>query len=186
MRSAMIRAGVTAVALSLATVATIGTSASAASPATSKDPRWHVSGTAKIHFEPAADDDITFTITARGVFTEAEGIVKVDHYLPDGNGGGFEAEVDCLVAGGPVATVTAVITTSTSFPVGTRVAVSVYDGGTDRSGGGRDRIGWNWSVPTGAVQPCTAPATFATVERGGFTVVGKGWPTPPAQTGTGK
>ncbi|AWS44167.1 hypothetical protein DKM19_25265 [Streptosporangium sp. 'caverna'] len=145
-----------------------------------------MSGTAKIHFEPSATDDITFTIAARGVFTEAKGIIKVGHYRADGNGGGFEAEVDCLVAGGPVATVTAVVTTSTSFPVGERIAVSVYDGGTDRFDNSRDQIGWSWSVPTGKVQPCMAPATFATVKKGGFTVVGKGWPKPPAQIDTGK
>jgi hypothetical protein len=135
-----------------------------------------VSGTAKIRFEPSATDDITFTIAARGVFTEAKGTIKVGHYRADGNGGGFEAKVDCLVAGGPVATVTAAVTTSTSFPVGERIAVSVYDGGADRSESSRDQIGWSWSVPTGKVQPCMAPATFATVERGGFAVVGKGWP----------
>ncbi|MGC5015135.1 hypothetical protein ACLQ2R_30605 [Streptosporangium sp. DT93] len=186
MRTTAVRSGITAVALSLATVATIGTSASAASSPLGEEPKWRVSGTAKIYFEPAAADDITFTIAARGVFTEARGTVKVAHYSPDGNGGGFEADVDCLVAGGPVATVTAVITTSTSFPVGERIAVSVYDSGTDRSGRSHDRIGWSWSVPTGEVQPCMAPATFGAVTGGGFTVVAKGWPKPPAQTGTGK
>lgn len=186
MRSTVVWSRVTAVALSSAVIATLGTSASAASPPAGEDARWRVSGTAKIHFEPSAADDITFTVAARGVFTEAKGVIKVGHHRADGEGGGFEAEVDCLVAGGPVATVTAVITTSTSLPVGERIAVSVYDGGTDRSGGSRDRIGWNWSVPTGEVQPCMAPATFATVERGGFTVTGKGWPKPPAQADTGR
>ncbi|MBG0821876.1 hypothetical protein HS048_14130 [Planomonospora sp. ID91781] len=186
MRSTVIRPVVAAIALSLAATMTIGTSASAASPLPGQDARWRVSGTAKIRFEPAATDDITFAIVARGVFTEAKGTIKVGHYRADGNGGGFEADVDCLVAGGPVATVTAVVSTSTSFPVGERIAVSVYDGGTDGFGGSRDRIGWSWSVPTGKVQPCMAPATFATVERGGFTVVGRGWPKPPAQPTTGK
>lgn len=92
--------------------------------------------------------------------------------------------MDCLVTGPRTATLTAVITkVSDGGPVddiGKRLGFSVYDGGEDK-GRSRDRVGFSWNgvnlLPSGGTVPtealvgtCMAPAAYAPVTRGGYTV----------------
>ncbi|MFI5643320.1 hypothetical protein [Kitasatospora sp. NPDC051705] len=151
------------------------------------------------------DDEIWFTVDARaepythlfpgtrlekGLPTDARGAVHFSHHSAEtGRTYTADAEVDCLATGGPVATLTAVVTRSDTGEVGHRIGLSIYqgrDGGrVDGSGGGagRDgaRLGFSWgvgNVDVGAdgkpyqpvVGTCMAPAPFAPVLRGGFTV----------------
>ncbi|MCA2215045.1 hypothetical protein [Jidongwangia harbinensis] len=110
---------------------------------------------------------------------DATGTVRVSHRLAaDGVTVRFEAAVDCLITSPGHATLTAVVTRADEPVrdwVGTRVGFSVQD--RDR---GPDRVGFTWSVSAdqneagewGAarVGTCLAPAPFATVTRGGYTV----------------
>ncbi|MEU9073890.1 hypothetical protein [Kitasatospora sp. NPDC048538] len=164
-----------------------------------------VTGTARIRYAFVPDDEIWFTVDARaepythlfpgtrlekGLPTDARGAVHFSHRSAEtGRTYTADAEVDCLATGGPVATLTAVVTRSDTGEVGQRIGLSIYqgrDGGrVDGSGGGagRDgaRLGFSWgvgNVDVGAdgkpyqpvVGTCMAPAPFAPVLRGGFTV----------------
>ncbi|MEV4256292.1 hypothetical protein AB0J52_24290 [Spirillospora sp. NPDC049652] len=95
------------------------------------------------------------------------------------------AAVDSLVTAPGYASVTAVVTsTSPGGPpwVGRRLGFSVYDAGKDAPGHSRDRLGYSWELVNmskggdGAwsdettVGTAMAPAPFAPVTRGGFTV----------------
>ncbi|MFD3874283.1 hypothetical protein [Streptomyces sp. NPDC058623] len=120
-----------------------------------------------------------------GLPTDARGTVTVSHYSAEQNKTyTSEGLVDCLVTGPRTATLTAVITkVSDGGPVddiGKRLGFSVYDGGEDK-GRSRDRVGLSWSVvnllPGGDAAPamapvgtCMAPAAFAPVTKGGYTV----------------
>ncbi|MFD3717000.1 hypothetical protein [Streptomyces sp. NPDC058674] len=120
-----------------------------------------------------------------GLPTDARGTVTVSHYSAERNKTyTSEGLVDCLVTGPRTATLTAVITkVSDGGPVddiGKRLGFSVYDGGEDK-GRSRDRVGLSWSVvnllPSGDAAPavapvgtCMAPAAFAPVTQGGYTV----------------
>ncbi|MFD9374150.1 hypothetical protein ACFWBH_01200 [Streptomyces sp. NPDC059999] len=120
-----------------------------------------------------------------GLPTDARGTVTVSHYSAERNKTyTSEGLVDCLVTGPRTATLTAVITkVSDGGPVddiGKRLGFSVYDGGEDK-GRSRDRVGLSWSVvnllPNGDAAPavapvgtCMAPAAFAPVTKGGYTV----------------
>ncbi|MEU8921972.1 hypothetical protein AB0D10_13700 [Kitasatospora sp. NPDC048545] len=152
-----------------------------------------VSGTARISYALAPDDEIWFTVNARaapytrrfpgtgaaeGLPTDAGGTVRFSHQVAaTGKVYSAEARVDCLSTGGPVATLTAVVTTSDVGNVGERIGLSVYQG----TGHGDGRLGFSWGVANMDVgadgkpyQPvvgtCMAPAPFAPVLRGGFTV----------------
>ncbi|KUL34363.1 hypothetical protein ADL22_30375 [Streptomyces sp. NRRL F-4489] len=119
-----------------------------------------------------------------GLPTDARGTVKVSHYSAErGITYTSEGRVDCLVTGPHTATLTAVVTkVSPGGPpwVGKRLGFSVYDGGSDQ-GRSRDRVGFSWNgvnlLPSGTTEPleaevgtCMAPAPYAPVTKGGYTV----------------
>ncbi|MFJ4095736.1 hypothetical protein ACIPYS_29450 [Kitasatospora sp. NPDC089913] len=151
-----------------------------------------VSGSARISYAFSPDDEIRFTVDARakpysrplpgtnspnGLPTDAVGTVRYSHRVAaTGEVHSAEAEVDCLSTGGPVATLTAVIGSDTENRK-ERIGLSVYQGS------GRDgaRLGFSWGVANldldadqkpyqPVVGTCMAPAPFAPVLQGGFTV----------------
>ncbi|MEK2477975.1 MULTISPECIES: hypothetical protein [Streptomyces] len=128
-----------------------------------------------------------------GLPTDARGTVKISHYSAQRHVTyTSEGRVDCLVTGPHTATLTAVITkVSPGGPpwVGKRMGFSVYDGGKDEGGkghggkergGSRDRVGFSWNgvnllpgtaaAPEAEVGTCMAPAPYAPVTKGGYTV----------------
>ncbi|MEU1820322.1 hypothetical protein ABZ543_34865 [Streptomyces roseifaciens] len=123
-----------------------------------------------------------------GLPADARGTVKVSHYSAERKiTYTSEGRVDCLVTGPGTATLTAIITkVGPGGPdtVGQRVGFSVHDGGKDGGkGGGRstDRVGFSWNgvnlLPKGDAKPeeapvgtCMAPAPYAPVTKGGYTV----------------
>ncbi|WP_188301769.1 hypothetical protein [Streptomyces sp. CBMA156] len=152
-----------------------------------------VSGSARISYAFSPDDEIRFTVDAQaapytrpypgtnaagGLPTDARGTVRYSHRVA-ATGQVYQAvaEVDCLSTGGPVATLTAVVSTSDTGNAGERIGLSIHQG----SGGEGGRLGFSWGVANldvGAdgkpyqpvVGTCMAPAPFAPVIRGGFTV----------------
>lgn len=108
-------------------------------------------------------DTIWFTFRARGLGPDGRGTFRFQH-----DDAWAEARVDCLVTGGPVASVTGVITKSSNpKAVRKRVGLSVLDQGR------KDRLGYSWLLgggPTKSVPRCLAIAPFETVERGNFSV----------------
>ncbi|MFH8382370.1 hypothetical protein ACH4E7_15700 [Kitasatospora sp. NPDC018058] len=149
-----------------------------------------VTGSARILYGIVPDDEIWFTIDAEGaphshplpglpngLPTDARGTVHFSHRTASGDFREADATVDCLATGGPVATLTAVITKSNGMTVGDRIGLSIYDA----HGHGKDRLGFSWGVGNADVdkdghlyQPvvgtCMALAPFAPVTRGGYTV----------------
>ncbi|MFD8706218.1 hypothetical protein ACFV1W_27050 [Kitasatospora sp. NPDC059648] len=149
-----------------------------------------VSGSARIHYALSPDDEIRFTVNAEGapytrpvpgvptgLPTDARGTVHFSHRTASGDFRQSDATVDCLSTGGPVATLSAVITKSDAMPVGQRIGLSVYDA----HGHGKNRLGFSWGVGNmdldkdgNPYQPvvgtCMAIAPFAPVTAGGFTV----------------
>ncbi|MFD8993750.1 hypothetical protein [Streptomyces abikoensis] len=125
-----------------------------------------------------------------GLPTDAEGTVKVSHYVAAlGKTMTAEGRVDCLVTGPGVASLTAVMTkVSPDGPqdwLGKRLGFSVLDGGKEKAGQkSKDRVGFSWAVVNvlrdgdkGAKEPvasdvgtCMAPAPYAPVTKGGYTV----------------
>jgi hypothetical protein len=172
-------------ALTAAVVAaslTSGTGGASASTATRLQPaEVSVTGSARVAYPPSPDDEVRFTFDAHATVvpghwpfpTAAQGRVKVSHRVAADNRTHWaEAEVDCLMTGGRTATLTAVVTkTSPALKdwTGVRLGFGVYDGGRDRAGRSHDRTGF--SSPTERNLPrCMAPAPFAQVQQGGFTV----------------
>ena len=110
---------------------------------------------------------------------DATGTVRVAHWLATENiTVRFEAAVDCMITSPGHATVTGVVIRAdekASDFLGQRVGFSVQDGGR-----GRDRVGFTWSASAdqneagqwgpARVGTCLAPAAFATVTRGNYTV----------------
>ncbi|WP_328973641.1 hypothetical protein [Streptomyces sp. NBC_00239] len=157
-----------------------------------------VVGSAEFSLPYSKDDDVrSFSFDARavpysrplpgiptGLPTDAWGTVKVSHYFAE-NGTTVTADgkVDCLVTGPRTATLTAIITrVDAGGPdwVGKRIGFSVYDGGKDEGRSG-DRVGFSWNgvnlLPDGEKEPkdaevgtCMAPAPYAPVTKGGYTV----------------
>ncbi|WP_406096657.1 hypothetical protein [Kitasatospora purpeofusca] len=152
-----------------------------------------VSGKARVSYAFSPDDEIWFTVDARakpysrplpgtkapdGLPTDAVGTIRYSHRVAaTGAVYSAEAAVDCLSTGGPVATLTAVVTTSDIGNANERIGLSVYQG----SGRDGDRLGFSWGVANLDMGPdqqpyqpvvgtCMAPAPFAPVVRGGFTV----------------
>ncbi|MQS11354.1 hypothetical protein F7Q99_03365 [Streptomyces kaniharaensis] len=187
----------TAIAAATAALALATLTAAAPAPAPGSDSDHHtrpasVSGTGRISYAFSPSDEIWFTVDAQAApFTHPfPGVDKLEHGLPtdargtvrwshrDASTGTVyraEAAVDCLVTGGPVATLTAVVTTSDIGNVGERIGLSIYDGH------GRSRLGFSWGIgnldvdAAGRPRPavtgtCMAPAPFAPVVNGGFTV----------------
>ncbi|WP_330291233.1 hypothetical protein [Streptomyces sp. NBC_00576] len=189
--------GAVGVAAVLAGIAAAGPSPAAPHTAASlaKKPTdvASVHGSARVSYAYAPDDDIRFTVDAEAVPfarpmpgsplpplpTHAEGTVTVKHYSPARNSTGWsKAKVDCLVTGVGIATLTAVVEESNVWEPGKRFGLSVQRG----RGGDQDHLGFGWDIvnlepratevkdvetPTGT---CMAPAPFAPVIKGGFTV----------------
>lgn len=123
--------------------------------------------------------------TPTGLPTDARGTATVSHYSAERDTTyTSEARVDCLVTGPRTATLTAVVTkVSPGGPeedLGKRVGFSVYDGGKDNRRSD-DRVGFSWNgvnlLPGGDAEPveapvgtCMAPAPYAPVTKGGYTV----------------
>ncbi|WP_405614752.1 hypothetical protein [Streptomyces sp. NBC_01508] len=154
-----------------------------------------VHGAARISYIESINDDIRFTIHAEqtpftrplppkapdGLSTDARGTLKFSHTPSGGAAGWAEARVDCLVTSGRTATLTAVVTKSNVNEAGTRLGISVQQGGK----GEPDRLGFSWGVAnvdpgnvdengqliSPPVGTCMAPAPFTTVIKGGFKVV---------------
>ncbi|MFJ9446959.1 hypothetical protein ACIRRH_34670 [Kitasatospora sp. NPDC101235] len=189
-------AALAAVGLAFATIATVtpASAAGSAAPAEGHPVRLaSVTGSARIFYAFQPDDEIRFTIDAQaapytrgfpgtrikdGLPTDARGTVHFTHRVAGtGAVGTADAAVDCLVTGDHVATLTAVITTSDAMPVGQRVGLSISQG----HGHGKDRLGFSWGVVNldvdangkpvpPVVGTCMAPAPFAPVVGGGYTV----------------
>ncbi|MGC4876494.1 hypothetical protein ACLQ26_09580 [Micromonospora sp. DT43] len=152
-----------------------------------------VGGSGEVRLTYSPDNDVrSFTFDARatpytralpgaphGLPTDATGTVRVAHRLAaNGLTVRFAARVDCLVTAERTASLTAVVTeadTPAADLVGRRLGFSVYDGP------GGDRVGFSWSVVNadqgpdgqwreGTVGTCMAPAAFAPVTRGDWTV----------------
>ncbi len=182
-------AAITATAL----VVTAGTAYSAPHPDVAK-----VTGSAEFALPFWPDDDVrTFTFDARAVPysrplpglpfgspADATGSVKVSQKLAETNTTvSFEAAVDCLITSPGYAVVTAIVSRADE-PVrdwiGKRVGFSVYDGGRDRGGHSRDKVGFTWVLSAdqndagewgpARIGTCLAPAPFSPVTRGGYTV----------------
>ncbi|MFI5774770.1 hypothetical protein ACIA74_41245 [Streptomyces sp. NPDC051658] len=157
-----------------------------------------VTGSAEFVLPYYKDDDIrSFSFDAHaapysrplpgiptGLPTDARGTIKVSHYSAERNTTyTSEGRVDCLVTGPRTATLTAIITkVGPGGPpdVGRRLGFSVYDGGRDK-GHSDDRVGFSWNgvnlMPNDDAAPadapvgtCMAPAPYAPVTKGGYTV----------------
>jgi hypothetical protein len=187
-------------ALTAAAAVAAGSSAAlaAASQSESAKPKAAgVQGSAQIRLTYSPDDDIrTFTFDAQavpysrpvpdagaphGLPTDARGTVRVSHWLAKENVTvRFEAAVDCLATSPGNAALTAVVTRADEPVkdwVGKRLGFSVHDAGK----GGGDRVGFSWSVVNGEqndkgewqeakVGTCMAPAAYAPVTKGDYTV----------------
>ncbi|MFD7417652.1 hypothetical protein [Kitasatospora purpeofusca] len=190
-------AALTGVVPASADALSVGGSGSDSSASDGRDGRAagpaSVSGKARVWYAFSPDDEIWFTVDARakpysrplpgtkapdGLPTDAVGTVRYSHRVAaTGVVYNAVAEVDCLSTGGPVATLTAVVTTSDIGNANERIGLSVYRGG-GRDG---DRLGFSWGVANLDMGPdqqpyqpvvgtCMAPAPFAPVVRGGFSV----------------
>jgi hypothetical protein len=128
-----------------------------------------------------------------GLPTDARGTVRISHYSAARDVTyTAEGRVDCLVTGPRSATLTAVITKvgpGGPLGIGRRLGFSVYDGGKDGKNRSGDRVGFSWNgvnlLPGGAAAPeeapvgtCMAPAPYAPVTKGGYTVVHAELPAP--------
>ncbi|MGC4868462.1 hypothetical protein ACLQ3B_23855 [Micromonospora sp. DT53] len=114
-----------------------------------------------------------------GTPADATGTVRVAHWLAAADiTVRWEASVDCMITSPGHATLTGIVTRADQMAkelVGKRVGFSVQDGG--RHG---DRVGFTWSASMdqdaagqwgpARIGTCLAPAAFATVTRGDFTV----------------
>jgi hypothetical protein len=129
-----------------------------------------------------------------GLPTDARGTVRISHYSAERDVTyTAEGRVDCLVTGPRSATLTAVITKvgpGGPLDIGLRLGFSVYDGGKGGKNRSGDRVGFSWNgvnlLPDGAGGPedapvgtCMAPAPYAPVTRGDYTVVHAELPPPP-------
>jgi hypothetical protein len=121
-----------------------------------------------------AGERVYFRVDARGFLEDARGSFRIEHTV-DGVLHWADAEVDCLLTGGPVATFTAVVTDS-NVPelVNTRRGLSVYDDGR------RDRVGYSWLDAEQPVGKCLGAAPFLEARTGDFVV--RHW-SPPIENG---
>ncbi len=187
-----------AVVAAFAATVTLGGASVATADSDSKPKLARVTGSSEFRLPFSPDKDVrSFSFDAQaapysvplpgipsGMPTDARGTVKVSHFFADeGVTHTAEGKVDCLVTGPHTASLTAVITkVSPGGPdwVGKRLGFSVYDGGKDKPRS-KDRVGFSWAVnnlvphgdkpPTMAeVGTCMAPAPYAPVTKGGYTV----------------
>ncbi|MEU7611588.1 hypothetical protein [Micromonospora sp. NPDC049204] len=117
---------------------------------------------------------------------DAAGTVKITHYAAQWNMTfTAEGQVDSMVTAPGYASLTAVITTvSAGGPdhwIGKRLGFSVYDAGKDTPRGSRDRVGFSWEFMNmtknnagewteSEIGTSMAPAPFAPVVDGGYTI----------------
>ncbi|MFI6094888.1 hypothetical protein ACIA8G_05000 [Lentzea sp. NPDC051213] len=165
--------------IALAATSALLTGSVAAPEEVAKPPaQASVIGSAQIRFHYVPNDDIRFHFDVhaapftkptpeapKGLPTDARGTVRFSHRIGDTTYFA-DAAVDCLLTGGPSATLTALITSTShgQLPNGMRVGFSVLDGD-------QDRMGFSWGLADGTdLRPCLAPAPFAPAVRGGFTV----------------
>lgn len=171
-------------------VATAGTAAGAAERGPAR-----VSGWAEFELPYGANGDVrSFAFDARSVPysrpipipggqvgspADATGTVRIAHWMAKDNVTvRFEAAVDCMITSPGFAILTAIVTRADERAadfLGKRLGFSVQDGAR-----GRDRVGFSWSAGAdqneagewvqARVGTCLAPAPFATVTRGGYTV----------------
>ncbi|MFB4312021.1 hypothetical protein [Actinomadura sp. GTD37] len=159
-----------AVALTTA-YSTTATPATAAAGETRRHEEPSVAGTAKIHYGYAPDDDIRFTIQARGYYTLARGTFHFSHSgtAPDGTRvtGKAWGTVDCLATGGDTATLTGTIVRTE--PPG---LISGAVGFSVSGSGGHQRFGFSWGIlpPPADLPRCYGIAPFTTVTSGRFNV----------------
>ncbi|MGW2231541.1 Repetin [Streptomyces formicae] len=164
-----------AVALLLLTGGAAATSAAADSPRHVREAA--LTGTAMI--DRAKGDEITFTFDAHLPFADrqdpgkARGTIRFSHYVEELNwGGAGEAKVDCLMTGGKVATVSAVVTRADDDlkdTIGKRVGLTVHDRGK------QDGFGYSWAMvglPSALpddMPKCVGGAPFEKTRRGSGT-----------------
>lgn len=146
------------------TAALCATGGSIAAAQQSEEPS--LTGAGRIFYRYSPDDEIRFSFDARGNTLDARGTFRFSHEV-DGVVYKAKADVDCLVTGGHVATVTGVVT-ETDVPdfLGQRVGVTVEDQG--KRG---DRLGFSWGVAPLPTPQCLGPAPFTQVVGGDYTVV---------------
>ncbi|MFE6161063.1 Repetin [Streptomyces sp. NPDC056486] len=152
-RSTLIR--VVAVGATLLALAGVAGSATASDTTASDAPHpgreaAALTGTAKLDRPPG--DNATITIDAhldaadKNDPGKAHGTIKLSHYMEKPKfGGSAEARVDCLLTGGKVATVSAVVTKADGGlkgAVGKRLGLTVHDQGK----GKQDRFGYSWAM----------------------------------------
>ncbi|MFE0175551.1 Repetin [Streptomyces sp. NPDC059002] len=145
-----------------ATGAALLLAAGAAGSATASESGWDGSGphpskereaaalTGTAMIDRPKGDEITFTFDAHLDAKDekdpgkAHGTIKFSHYMEQPQwGGAGEAKVDCLMTGGKVATVSAVITRADGDlknTVGKRVGLTIHDQGK------QDRFGYSWAM----------------------------------------
>ncbi|WKU48980.1 hypothetical protein Q3V23_35665 [Streptomyces sp. VNUA116] len=177
-----------------------GGGAEAGGGAGKAQPTAGVSGQGRLFFAYAPDDDIRFSVEAtaapfsrpldqlpKGMPTDARGTVTIYHWKAGNNDTRRgEAAVDCLVTAGDTATLSAVVTKSADpREIGKRMGFSVKTGGP-----GKGRFGFDWAVSNvdvvdgktvaPRVGTCMAPAPFAPIVKGGFSVTHAELPPLPA------
>jgi hypothetical protein len=178
--------------------------AAAPAGATGRGPA-RVTGSAEFVLPFGQDDDVrSFAFDARsapysrpiplpggekGGPADATGTVRVAHWVAAENTTvRFETAVDCMITSPGHATLTGIVTRADKLAsdfLGKRVGFSVQDGGR-----GHDRVGFTWSASAdqneagewgpSRIGTCLAPAAFATVTRGDYTVRHAELTAPPA------
>jgi hypothetical protein len=121
-----------------------------------------------------------------GAPNDATGTVKITHHAAQWNiTFTAEGQIDSMVTAPGYATLTAVITTVSpdgpDYWIGKRFGFSVYDAGNDKPRRSRDRVGFSWEFMNmtrndagdwteSEVGTSMAPAPFAPVVNGGYTI----------------
>ncbi|MFD4633126.1 Repetin [Streptomyces sp. NPDC058284] len=107
-----------------------------------------LTGTAQLDRGPGDEGTVTFDAHLdardRNDPGAAHGTIRFSHYIEHPKfGGSAEARVDCLLTGGKVATVSAVVTKADGGlkgAVGKRIGMTVHDQGK------QDRFGYSWAM----------------------------------------
>jgi hypothetical protein len=175
-------------AFAVAAVATFTTAAASPATATTRtQTEASVTGSARVLYAPAPDDDVRFTFDARAVSStagqipqpaDARGTVRVYHRVAAlGLALWAEGAVNCVMTSGRAATLTAIVTKTSpelSGWMGKHLGFTVFDGG---SGHSLDQMGSTGPVENLAKcmaesqnAPVMAPAPFFTVQSGGYRV----------------
>ncbi|MEU4643062.1 hypothetical protein [Micromonospora sp. NPDC023814] len=189
----MTRAGFrTLVVLSMATVtASAVPAASPGAAATRTQSTASVTGSARVFYPQAPDDDVRFTFDAHAVSAatgqvphpaDAEGTVRVYHRVAALDLTLWaEGEVNCVMTSGRASTLTAIVTKASpelnQSWLGKHLGFTVFDGGDDDSGHSLDQMGSTGPLENLAKcmagspnAPVMAPAPFFTVRSGGYRV----------------